>query len=59
METLYPLVIPTDCQAGVQVLEVCIQPLSKPGVHKVIEQPKKQSVTHSNLVLSVALRSAS
>lgn len=38
--TLCPLVIPTDCQAGVQVVQVCSQPLSKPGLHEAIEQPK-------------------
>lgn len=55
--TLRPLVIPTDCQASVQVELVCIQPLPKPGLDKVIEQPK--AFTHSNLALSIALMLAS
>lgn len=51
--SLCPLVIPTDCQTSIQVVPVCIQPLPKPGLDKVIEQPK--AFTHSSLVLSIAL----
>lgn len=53
MKHTLPFIIPTDCQADVQVVQVCIQPLSKPGLDKVTEQPK--AVTHSNSVLSTAL----
>lgn len=43
--TLCPLVSPTDCQAGVQVVQVCIQPLPKPGLDKAIEQLKAVTPT--------------
>lgn len=54
---LCPLVTPTDCQASVQVVQVCIQPLPKPGLDKVTEQPK--ALTHSSLALSSAVMLAS
>lgn len=47
MKHTLPFIIPTDCQADVQVVQVCIQPLSKPGLDKVTEQPK--AVTHFQL----------
>lgn len=49
--TLPFIVIPTDCQAGVQVVQVCIQPLPKQRLDKVTEK----ALTHSNSVLSIAL----